>query len=937
MDPPGGIRDRLRLWQLNNRGRADLDLSASSTTADHYLQQGDLVLLCSPQDNTKTELAVYVRGNETEGQFYTILGRWHHTAKVDAIWSSSGWASPELVERIIPHLPSFDDIKTPSLAIRAAFEDLSVPREAGTPLIEMMLAHERESKELYRKHATVLDNAHGLLSHDTDLRYGSLSSVAMHLLKMERAQLTPLVLYTVRRALSVSSFGFCFDKRTHRSTGFLQIRSKSQMKMIQEITNWVRQWQETVVSRASSTHSPGSEVKGVIPDFIAVARDVVNKSRKTRDFTEHGSIGPSKVRRKLSAKQDSVKVLRGREFSQQHQRIIEFLESYACSRLFNGEARLCSIPPMILKATGLYDVTIDWRTVWVFLQELGVALPYENAMVYDPHLMLPISKHSRPLVQLAASLASESRQGFQFKDSMKALRRDWRDMPVYCIDGESAHEIDDGVSIEHIGVQGECWAHIHIANPTAFLDTRMPISRMARHMGETVYSPDRTHMMLPPSATQTYWSLAPQRASLTFSARLDRHGNMLETKIQPGIVHNVKRFTPEAVDRMLKPDYTPKKELVLVVGGEVPPGTDHARQSNPTPEDKTTLTGMFDIAQVLYAKRKAAGGFNFDTPSNDVDVWTSWSRKGLAYSPLSMDSSRTVEGDPVIRMRTAGFHNPFRYLASLNRASSMVQEYMLLAAEIAARWCAERQIPSLFRGTHLMKDHLAAVQAIPKEEYWTTVCEPAMRANNGALPYRVGLGLQKYLGFSTVSTDPIKHDVLGLSHYVKVTSPLRRYGDMIAHWQIEAALRHEAQTGRSMITSNRKEDRSFLPFSKTTLETFMIGYQAREKLILQAKTRSSTLWQAMLIFRAFHFNELKLPFETCRCNIIYPPVEGRPSVQGLLEELNMRAVMWLPSSYPQMAQLNVQHGDVWECAIDSVDMTYQRPVLRPLRLLDRSE
>jgi exoribonuclease-2 len=45
---------------------------------------------------------------------------------------------------------------------------------------------------------------------------------------------------------------------------------------------------------------------------------------------------------------------------------------------------------------------------------------------------------------------------------------------------------------------------------------------------------------------------------------------------------------------------------------------------------------------------------------------------------------------------------------------------------------------------------------------------------------------------SEVSTEPQPHCGLGLSAYVQATSPIRRYSDLIVHYQIKAALLGEA-------------------------------------------------------------------------------------------------------------------------------------------------
>uniref|UniRef100_A0A7S0R207 RNB domain-containing protein n=1 Tax=Pyramimonas obovata TaxID=1411642 RepID=A0A7S0R207_9CHLO len=41
---------------------------------------------------------------------------------------------------------------------------------------------------------------------------------------------------------------------------------------------------------------------------------------------------------------------------------------------------------------------------------------------------------------------------------------------------------------------------------------------------------------------------------------------------------------------------------------------------------------------------------------------------------------------------------------------------------------------------------------------------------------------------STTSTQPARHSSLGLEAYVQVTSPIRRYADLLAHYQLKAYL-----------------------------------------------------------------------------------------------------------------------------------------------------
>ena len=123
-------------------------------------------------------------------------------------------------------------------------------------------------------------------------------------------------------------------------------------------------------------------------------------------------------------------------------------------------------------------------------------------------------------------------------------------------------------------------------------------------------------------------------------------------------------------------------------------------------------------------------------------------------------------------------------------------------------------------------------------KYFREYLAPAAEASlHGEYPMLQGMRYLETFGHTGLKTSPFRHRVLGMEEYGKVTSPLRRYGDMILHWQIEAALREEARTGRSLKVldaaeeagkaSLRKLDRKFLPFSTSVLETILVGLQPR--------------------------------------------------------------------------------------------------------------
>jgi len=921
-----------------------------------WLKAGDLVELEFNKEEREGIVAVVVRNMGYECQVFTMTGRWEHVPANQLQYSIAGWAGQDLLDPILPYLP---DPRSPqereTLNEQAYIDDLSVPREVAARLVRKMTQFHNESQEIYRKHAGSLDRAHEILAHQSDLRYGSLVSAAVTLLKARPDDLPLTALYTVRKALKRAGFAFGFDKRSHRMTGYLQIRSREQVRTVEAVRDWIRDWQDDLALQAAlADDTPDrkrprkhktSATAQYVYDFIDKAKQIVLNSRQTRDCSPHGNIGPSKIKIPITSEQDSVKVILDTQFTREDIEIVKFIEAWCCSRTLIGLPRLQALPPLILHALGLYtDLDLRIETGFVFLQELGTVLPYENRIRFDQHLLLPSSQHSLPLQKLMQSLV-HMKDNHNLTDSMHHLRHDWKDLPVYCIDDAGAHEIDDGISIEPAGTD-QWWVHTHIANPTAFFDRDHALAKMARHMGESIYMPERSYMMLPRWASSTLFSLAPDRPCLTFSARLNEQGETLEIKARSCIVRNVMRLTPKEIRSVLGVNENAVPEIVMTVGGELP--TVKQKRSGLTSLDETRkeqLKVLSRLAEKRGAIRQAAGGLFFHNDRPNIEIWQNNRSAGLTWDNPYRKGSRIVQGDPIIQMRVRPSTNWFE--ANADAGQILVREMMMLASETAARWCAERQIPALFRG--IQKNP----HSIDSETYRREVIVPAAEGGFGGFDtMHLGLNYVNSLGTNALSSRPLKHDIMGLDYYSKVTSPLRRYGDMIQHWQIEAALREEAETGHSLVTDNERADRSFLPFSTAAINTIALGLQPRERMVTGAKANSLDFWAAQLLFRVFHFGENPhiLPFWT-EASPTWPDT-GAPkplarvfiataqhispwTINVLNIDMDLPSQLFRPS-FGEKGLEEPKQGDIWECHLRSVNPYVRQVLFEPVRLARRA-
>ena len=63
------------------------------------------------------------------------------------------------------------------------------------------------------------------------------------------------------------------------------------------------------------------------------------------------------------------------------------------------------------------------------------------------------------------------------EDPLQHLRQDMREIPIYCIDDPTAHEIDDGISIHED--QQDYIVSIHVAEPSSYIKPDSIISSLA--------------------------------------------------------------------------------------------------------------------------------------------------------------------------------------------------------------------------------------------------------------------------------------------------------------------------------------------------------------------------------------------------------------------------------------------------------------------------
>ncbi|OMP86479.1 Mitochondrial protein cyt-4 [Diplodia seriata] len=870
-----------------------------------------------------------------------MQGKWFHRKQKQVQFSLPDFVPRTLLDPVLPFLPKGE--VTEELLDTMQTLDVNAPREVAAPVLKILQNFTEEADAIYRRHASVLDRAHQKLGHATDLRFGTLQKITENLLQSRKT--SPTTMFAVRKALLRQPLGFQVDNRSHRQTGVFQIMPIQFKEQMELAIQWIREFQDEFARQASrgtdygesGAHETRDEVglnekdrepKGaaMVRKFVQKCRQLIDQSRTMRDFTPHGRLGVSKVRNEITTSTTATKDTYSLSFSPADGVLIRFFEAWSISALFHHQTRMGALPPVVLRALDRYPgQALDFTTGFVFLQEIGVIPPHENRIKFDPHLLLPTASHSRQLEQMYSALVKmgDQRKEVVLQDEMKAHRTDWGNLPVFCIDSASAEEIDDGISIQRIPDSSDCWVHVHVANPTAFLPKEHLTAKMAAHLTESIYMPERTYAMLPKWLSDEHLSLGKNRPCLTISTRLNVKGEVVDDKIQSGFMRNFIPITPQTlhyvVDKRAAKASEASPDKILTVGGTVPslPQRRMREAHELTPAQKEDLCQLHKLALARQERRTEAGGIFWNQAYPELSVYNNHSNAGLPWSHPSRRQARFTEGDPVIQMLATPTESWFQPAGT--GSDLMVREMMLLAGEVGALWCHKRGIPSIFRGTVSRPDMISL------EEYREKYILPTLD-ERGNPPAKIAFNYIPHAGSSVTSRTPLPHKVLGVKQYAKLTSPLRRYGDMVMHWQIEAALRLEAQLGRSLVGTPPKGDQ--LAFTGAAVDAIMARLAPRERLISKTKRAAQAFWLAQLFFRALYFGEAALP-ETIEVVVFSHSTDKFDRVAVLWQDYSFD----LDMNYPKEG--DVQIGDRWEARIIEVDTYIRRVKAEPVRLISR--
>ncbi|KAK0730500.1 hypothetical protein B0H67DRAFT_638997 [Lasiosphaeris hirsuta] len=880
-------------------------VNAAGTAAN--LEAGDLIEI-STQSWRIQILAICLGKFNGYGHFYTNSGRWFTSYGIKTRFVVKHFIKdPAELQKFIAVLPAV----TPSDALES-LNDLGPgpSREAGGHLIHHMARFEDAARRVHLGYTENLANAFEKLA-GPEMRLMSLARIADALLpaslKKNKTTFPPEALYAVHMVLSRNDVSFRpLDRagRTQNSCVFA-INSVPDVKNIAIVEGLVRYYYYYLADVAAS--SVGGSPSLSPPEFISfleLARKAVDQSRRSRDWTPYGVIGQSK--RRANQPQN--------EWGRAGMAIIEFIHAWAASDHFSSSSRLNWIGGAVLRAINRYGnaETLDKSVGWTFLQEIGRITPWDihaRHALRLPGVELGLQSGLRVRKSDAGSTALEP-------DRLASLRKDFSGSTVYCIDAKDANDIDDGVSVEE-AKEGGHWIHVHVADPASRIHPNSWLGNRAATLPLTVYLPGHHEPMFGDEVVREAFSLAPGRPSLTFSARVTDAGEIADYNITPGILRDVVYMTPEHVSAALgetgRPESIPTQVFEV---GKPPAALEPASKKMTKPEELSQrqveeLRTLGRLANALEKVCLEKGAMPVFLPRPSVKV-------SLDHVQMTDYPNGFIrcQGDPYIRIS---------YNSS--SGSSLVSSLMKTAGQVAARWCRDRSIPIPYRVSPLSKKNAKALH-----DFCQHLLYPLLAT--GKQPpqeqFRTLFGLT---GGQEISATPGPNFIMGLDLYTKATSPLRRYSDMLVHWQIESALLEEARLG---IPLSKTSDQSYLCFSKQDMENVVFpSLHVRERYIAALdKLDGNIEWMLQALLRGWLGDSnpaAKLP-ETFRFTVSH--VVPKVVVTGVLDWFGLTASI-APGALGDVATIaSIKTGDAFEVEIVNINVTGGKVDVKALRRLE---
>ena len=384
-------------------------------------------------------------------------------------------------------------------------------------------------------------------------------------------------------------------------------------------------------------------------------------------------------------------------------------------------------------------------------------------------------------------------------------RKDLREQICFTIDGETAKDFDDAVSIEKLP-NGNYRLYVHIADVSYYVKEGSFLDKEAYKRGTSVYFPDRVLPMLPEKLSNNICSLNPYVDRLTFTCEMEinKYGHVIDYKIYESVIKSKGRLTYTFVQKVL--DFLEKnkvkrediysfvekhkKEFLDFTYFEDPITKELKRvvvlEEKYLPEIILKIYDMYKLAKILHKKRYERGSLDFDLP------------------------------EPVIVLNEYGEPTDI-YKAERWWSHRIIEEFMIVANETVAEFMFWSEYPCVYRvheapDRKKIKEFLNFVKSlgynvsVPQNEIKPKHLQKILeKVKDKPEEKLINYLLLRTQARAKYAPENIGHFGLASSCYSHFTSPIRRYADLTLHRLIKKALKGEFNSQNILEIEERLE------------------------------------------------------------------------------------------------------------------------------------
>ncbi len=378
-------------------------------------------------------------------------------------------------------------------------------------------------------------------------------------------------------------------------------------------------------------------------------------------------------------------------------------------------------------------------------------------------------------------------------------RRDYRELPIVTIDGETARDFDDAVHVRLLE-NGNYELQVHIADVAQYVTPNSPLDQEARLRGTSVYFPDRAVPMLPLELSTDICSLRPQvdRLVLSCTMEIDHQGEIVGYEINEGVIRSANRMTYTAVNAVIEGDAGARSEYASQV--------EHFER-------------MRDLAMILNRKRKRRGSIDFDLPEAVIEFDEFGMMKSITRSERNI-AHRLIEEFMLSANETVAHYLENKRVASLYRIhekpdAKRVYDFEVIAATfgyslgVGALPIQRVQLKADRRDARGTGKRVREIE-VPKEVHITPRMYQKLTEKIAGKPEERILSflMLRSLKQARYSEENRGHFALAATTYTHFTSLIRRYPDLIVHRILKDVLRKSPEKRDGEVRIGMSSERS---------------------------------------------------------------------------------------------------------------------------------